>query len=153
MPKYLLAVTHSTQLRRADCVAACAKMALEYIGQPVNYDRLIHLLQIEPEIGTLASNILRLTALGVEVLYKRGKLEDIINHLANGRPCIAFVNTGELPYWDEATGHAVVVVGIDDDLVYLNDPARNAPQKVSHGDFLLAWMEADEYYATISRRP
>jgi ABC-type bacteriocin/lantibiotic exporter with double-glycine peptidase domain len=128
-------------------------MVLDYIGKPVEYDRLLALLQIEPDIGTRASNILKLTTLGVDVLYARGTLNEIRNHLFTNHPCIAFVNTGELPYWDEATGHAVVVVGIDDDNLYLNDPAFNdAPKVVSHGDFLLAWLEADEYYALLRRR-
>ena len=53
----------------------------------------------------------------------------------------------------ERTGHAVVVVGIDDEMVYLNDPAfANAPQVVSHGDLLLAWLEMEEYYAIIQQR-
>ncbi len=128
-------------------------MVLDYIGKPVNYDRLLRLLRIDSEYGTPASNASNLTELGVEVLYGRGTLEDIRGHLAADRPSIAFVNTGELPYWDEATGHAVVVVGLDDEKVYLNDPAFNsAPQIISHGDFLLAWLEADEYYAVIRRR-
>ncbi len=37
--------------------------------------------------------------------------------------------------------------------VYLNDPARpNAPIEVSHGDFDLAWLEQDEFYAALMRR-
>ncbi len=153
MPKLLLPVIHWAQPQRADCVAACAKMVLDYIGQPVNYDRLLRLLQIDPEYGTAARNIVRLSELGVDVLYARGTLGDIRGHLAANRPCIAFVNTGELLYWKERTGHAVVVVGIDDEMVYLNDPAfANAPQAASHGDFLLAWLEMEEYYAIIQQR-
>lgn len=153
MPKPLLQITHLTQARRADCVAACAKMILDYIGKPVEYDRLLALLQIEPDIGTRASNILKLIALGVDVLYTRGTLNEIHNHLLANHPCITFVNTGELPYWDEAVGHAIVVAGIDDSNVYVNDPAFNdSPKTISHGDFLLAWLEADEFYALIRRR-
>jgi hypothetical protein len=70
-------------------------MVLDYIGQPVNYDRLLRLLQIDPEYGTAARNIVRLSELGVDVLYARGTLGDIRGHLAANRPCIAFVNTGE----------------------------------------------------------
>lgn len=128
-------------------------MVLDYIKKPINYDRLLRVLRINPEYGTVASNILRLKEVGVEVLYARGTLEDIQSHLSDNRPCIAFVNTSELPYWHERGGHAVVVIGIDDDSIYLNDPSfPQAPQVVSHGDFLLAWLEADEYYAII-RKP
>ena len=67
--------------------------------------------------------------------------------------CVAACAKSELPYWHERGGHAVVVIGIDDDSIYLNDPSfPQSPQVVSHGDFLLAWLEADEYYAII-RKP
>jgi uncharacterized protein YvpB len=72
-------------------------------------------------------------------------------HLLHGEPCIVFLRTGELPYWQEDTGHAVVLVGMDEDVVYLNDPAfAQAPQRVSRGDFLLAWLEFDYDYAVIT---
>ncbi|MBI5053051.1 MAG: C39 family peptidase, partial [Chloroflexi bacterium] len=139
MPKLLLPVTHFKQAQRADCIAACAKMVLDYIEKPINYDRLLRILRVNPDYGTVASNILRLKEVGVDVLYSRGSLEDIRSHLADNRPCIAFVNTDELPYWHERGGHAVVVIGIDDDLIYLNDPSfPESPQAVLHGNFLLA---------------
>ncbi|MEK7784465.1 MAG: C39 family peptidase [Chloroflexota bacterium] len=123
MPKHSLPITHWTQARRADCLGACAKMVLDYINRPVNYDRLLHLLRIDPEYGTVARNILLLSEIGVDVFYAQGTLDDLRSHLIANRPCIAFVNTGELPYWRETTGHAVVVVGIDEEMVYLHDPA------------------------------
>jgi ABC-type bacteriocin/lantibiotic exporter with double-glycine peptidase domain len=127
-------------------------MILDYLGKPVAYDRLLDLLRIDPEIGTPASNIRNLATLGLDVLYAQGTLADILLCLESNHPCIAFVNTGELPYWNETTGHAVVVVGIDDNMIYLNDPAfTDAPKVISQGDFLLAWLEADEYYARIRR--
>ena len=55
--------------------------------------------------------------------------------------------------WNESTLHAVVVVGMDDQHVYLNDPGfPEAPVKVSHGDFGLAWLERDEFYAALMKR-
>ncbi len=49
--------------------------------------------------------------------------------------------------------HAVVVTGLDDDYIYLNDPAfTNAPIQVRRGDFDLAWLAQDEYYALLMRR-
>jgi len=67
------------------------------------------------------------------------------------QPCIAFVKTGELPYWKRSVDHAVVVAGIDDGYVYLNDPdLPTAPISVSLGDFDLAWLEHDEMYAVLT---
>lgn len=62
------------------------------------------------------------------------------------------MQTVELLYWNkEENNHAVVVVGLDDDYVYVNDPAfLNAPIQVARGDFDLAWLAKDEYYAVIT---
>ncbi len=148
----LLRVKHIQQRVRGECVAACSAMALDYIGLSASYDRLLKLLRIQPA-GTASFNIRELEKLGVTVVYKQGTLEEIYDHLTEDRPCIAFVDTGELPYWDEATSHAVVVVGLDSEDVYLNDPAYpNAPMLVSRGDFGLAWLERDEIYAAFKRR-
>ncbi len=86
-------------------------MALAYIAKPIAYDRLVQLLDIT-ELGTPAFKIKELEQLGVAVLYKQGTLAELQTHLENNRPCIAFVKTQELPYWDEETGHALLVVGL-----------------------------------------
>jgi hypothetical protein len=80
-----------------------------------------------------------------------GRLFDL---LVVNRPPIVFVKTGELPYWNgQDVEHALVVVGMDERTILLNDPAfRRAPVKVSLGDFDLAWLERDEMYAVITRR-
>jgi uncharacterized protein YvpB len=55
-------------------------------------------------------------------------------------------------YWTYATDHAVLVVGYDEQAVYINDPAfEQAPQRVSRADFELAWLEFDYRYAVIWR--
>ena len=90
------------------------------------------------------------TALGVAVLVEHGNLEILRSHLENGLPPIALVNTNELSYWDEATGHAVVVVGLEAETIYLNDPAfPDAPKKIAVDEFLLAWIDADQFYALV----
>ncbi|MCQ3977962.1 MAG: hypothetical protein DPW09_31430 [Anaerolineae bacterium] len=80
--------------------------------------------------------------------------EDLFDHLSQGWPCLAFIKTGELPYWEENVDHAVVVVGLDDQYIYLNDPAfPTAPVQVDRKEFELAWLEWDEKYAVVSPRP
>jgi uncharacterized protein YvpB len=65
--------------------------------------------------------------------------------------CIAFLNTLHLSYWNEATSHAAIVVGIDEQHVYLNDPFFDtAPQRVSRLEFELAWDDMDNTYAIIT---
>jgi ABC-type bacteriocin/lantibiotic exporter with double-glycine peptidase domain len=152
MNSIILPVNHIRQLKNGECVAACAAMILTYIGIKVNYFQLLKLLRVT-EIGTAFYHIRELEKVGVIVVYKQGTLGEVHDHLSNNRPCIAAVKTKELPYFVEDSDHAVVIVGLDEQFVYLNDPAMpNAPQQVSHGNFLLAWIERDEMYATIIKR-
>ena len=63
-------------------------------------------------------------------------------------PMLPFIKTGELSYWHEAIDHAVVVVGLDDRYIYLNDPAfATAPIQVERDEFDLAWLDWGEKYA------
>jgi len=125
-------------------------MILAFIGRPVEYERLLDLLDIDPAVGSPASHIQKLNALGVNVYYGSGTLDDLAGHLSQGRPCIAFVHTVELSYWSEATRHAVVVVGMDEHRVFIADPWFDAmPQTVSRLEFMLAWDEMEQTYAVI----
>ncbi len=149
----ILPVPHLQQRRRGECLVACAAMSLVYLGLSVKYDPLVKLLEIRPDIGTPAYNIQKLAKLGLQVIYRQGTLTELRQHIRNNTPCITFVKTAELPYWDAATDHAVLVVGFDERYVYLNDPEFDlAPLRVSQGDFGLAWLERDEYYAVVSKR-
>ncbi len=151
MTKILLPVNNIRQSRDGQCLAACAAMVLAYMNFPVTYKRLLKLLRIQ-WFGAPSFNIRFLTKLGLIVIYKQGTLAELYHHLAQNRPCIVFVKTHDLPYWDIATDHAVVVVGMDDQYIYLNDPEFNlAPIQVSHGDFDLAWFERQELYAVLRR--
>ena len=66
-------------------------------------------------------------------------------------PVIAFVQAGELSYWKHDSFHAVVVTGLVDDVVAINDPAFREPQTVSLDELMLAWSEFDYTYAIIVR--
>ncbi len=150
MLKHSLTVSHRKQSQQADCLAACAAMVLGYYDLSQPYQRLLSLLEVKP-FGAPAPNIQRLTQLGVSVVYEAGSLEELEKQIALNRPCIVFLDTGELPYWPERTSHAVVVIGMDDYDVYVNDPAfKEAPQSISWGDFDLAWLERGYYYAVIT---
>lgn len=60
--------------------------------------------------------------------------------------------TEELPYWQQmSVRHVVVVVGMDNEHVYLNDPEfTHAPIGVTIGDFDLAWLQREEYYGVLT---
>lgn len=61
-------------------------------------------------------------------------------------------NKFESVHWQVEDAHAVVLVGLTSDTVYLNDPAFDAaPQTAPLDHFLLAWSELDYEYAVITR--
>jgi len=151
MEPVILTVAHVPQESEGQCVAACASMCLAHIGLPTAYETVMNVLRTQ-SFGTPSFNVRNLEKLGVTVIYKQGSFDELYEHLSNERPCIAFVKTGNLPYWDDNLAHAVVVSGLDDDYVYLNDPVLPyAPAQVARGDFDLAWLDWDELYAVLRR--
>ena len=151
MPDNWLPVPHQTQQQSADCLAACAAMTLAYLGRSTPYDRLLELLKITPDLGAPFSNLKRLNVLNIQVEYGAGTLDVLSDLLAHGIPCIVSVNTLHLSYWAEVARHAIVVVGVTAERVYLNDPFfEMAPQSVARLEFELAWDEMDNAYAALT---
>ena len=146
----LLSVSHRQQIQQADCLAACAAMILAYLHVPVQYEYLLRLLKVRA-FGTSLFNLRNLQTLGLFVLIEEGNLADLQTHLEMGLPPIVAVSTARLSsYWTEDTDHAVIVVGIDNDFVYLHDPdLATAPQVVDIKEFESAWLDQDYWYAII----
>lgn len=102
--------------------------------------------------GTPASRVRRFSSLGYQVTYEQTTLDQLRVYLDRQVPCIVFLRTGGLPYWDEDVPHAVVLAGIESTTVYLHDPAMDSgPMLVDLEAFLLAWSEMAYYCATIER--
>jgi ABC-type bacteriocin/lantibiotic exporter with double-glycine peptidase domain len=153
VPGRLLQLPNHKQQEESDCLAAYAAMMLGAIGLTLPYTKLLSILNVAAW-GTPHRNITRLVELvpNIRVVYKQGELPDLLRAIDAGYPPVAFVWTGELPYWSLSTWHAVVVVGYDEQSVLVNDPAFEvAPQVVSRGDFDLAWIAYDAYYAFIEQ--
>lgn len=138
-----LAVPHHQQRNGADCLAACAAMLLQYHGLSADYQQLLSLLEIGP-IGAPRRNISRLAQLGIQVEYREATIHLLLDWLHAGIPCIAFVDTEELSYWDVTSNHALVVVGFETEVLLVNDPAlKFAPQRILIDEFELAWLNND----------
>lgn len=149
MPASWLKVPHFQQTTDGSCLEACACMVLAYLQHPAVESRIAQLFGGD-ELGTPSSRVVRLQQWGFRVTYGSTNLQQLQAWLAQGIPPIAFVNTQFLDYWAENTPHAVVIVGIDEEHVYLNDPAFElVPQIASLDGFLAAWIERDEVTAVI----
>ncbi len=114
------------------CGPAVAAMILEYWG--VRDARPGDGLRPGPD-GVLASVLQRyFTGQGFHAFAIEGGWADIEEHLGNGRPLIvALRETRAAPL------HYVVVAGIDETNVYLNDPARHKLTRLDRGAFASAW--------------
>lgn len=96
----LLPIEHRVQEVRTGCLAACCQMALQYIGLDYSQRRLNQLLGLTP-IGVPYSHVTRLTQLGVHVVLHAGNPAQIRQALERNLPAIAFLSTGDLPYWQD----------------------------------------------------
>lgn len=149
MPKSLLAVSRLHQRGEGDCLPTCAQMILGFLGRAASYEELYRLLGTH-SFGTPAANIRRLSSLGVVVSLAEMELDAIEAALADNLPVIAFINTADVAYWAVDTDHAVVVIGADEENVYLNDPYHaEDTQRVSRTAFLLAQLKFNNLCAVI----
>ncbi len=149
----LLPVSHLQQRKDGECLAACAAMVLPYIGVKSGYDQVVRLLDIH-EFGVPFSNLRKLERLKISVtVEQRGTLQRLDALLKQNHPCIVAVDTGELAYWqNDQPPHAVVVIGLDQAYVYVQDPGwKTGPLRVPIGDFDLAWLNQDETYAFLAK--
>ena len=146
----LLPVSHRQQIQQADCLAACAAMALAYLQIPVDYRNLLTLLNVRA-FGTSFLSLRNLEQLGLYVLAIEGEMETLERWLAYGLPPIVAVTTAQLSsYWTEDTDHAVIVIGLDEEFAYLHDPDQSSgPKLVPRLEFESAWLDQNYWCAII----
>ncbi len=151
MPKILLSVLHLQQQTESDCLAVCTQMVMNYLDVVSSYEKLISLLDTK-WFGTPFRNIKRAEQYGLSVQIEPLSLNEINSHLVNGFPVVTCVHTADLSYWSQAVDHVVVVVGLGDTHVYLNDPSLNhGPHPVPVKEFELAQLNYDNLCAVIKK--
>ncbi len=74
-------------------------------------------------------------------------------YLEQKQPVITSIDTIDLPYWNkQSLRHAVVVVGLDDTTVSINDPSfSDAPKIVERTQFDSAWLRREYIHAVIQK--
>lgn len=128
-------------------------MVLANLGIFRSQGALAKTLGLNPPFGTRHSNIQKLASARITVTYETGDLADIRRWLEQQTPVTVFVQAGDLPHWaGHQFQHAVVVVGIEAETIYLLDPALDGgPTAVDEEAFMLAWSWMDYTYATLTR--
>ena len=144
-----LNVPHLQQSEPGWCLPACVAMVTSFWQQPLLQDDIAHWLGVRG-IGVPANRIQQLARHGFKVFYGTGSLAELQTWLAQGVPSILFIRTGEFPYWQVDTPHAVVLTGLEGESAYLLDPGvETSPVTVSVGDLMLAWSHFDYTYAVL----
>jgi ABC-type bacteriocin/lantibiotic exporter with double-glycine peptidase domain len=148
-----LSVPYRQQLADGYCLPACVQIVLAYWHTEQSQEKLARKLKTVAGAGTPRFHLQWLASSGLEVVYRSGDLTDLQLALQRGIPPIVLVHTSQLPYWKEATAHAVVVAGMDGFSVFIHDPVFAQPAlAVSVGDFLLAWDELLYRYGLLRKR-
>ena len=141
---------HWQQQHEDDCLVACCKMVLDYLGITKSEAWLWHRLSSGdvtpfPTVAKLADEL----GLTVEVAYW-GSLTTFGAYIESGLPILVAVNADDPKDWPYVSNHAVVVIGFDDQHVFVHDPAQpETPLEISIASFLLAWSNRDYEYAVI----
>ena len=149
----ILPVPHQLQLADGYCLPACVQMVLSYLGIEREQADLSNQLQMVPGAGTPGDRVRLLASDTLEVFYGQGELADLEAALNRGVAPIVLLHTGELPHWALATAHAVVLLGIDEDVAVINDPGMTeAAIRVPLGDFELAWDEMANLYVLLTKK-
>lgn len=128
------------------CGPASLKILLSYYGIEKTEGELARLCRIKKGLGTDSKRIKKAAEqLGFKVRIKnKSNFKDIENWLGKGVPVIVnWFTRDRTDYSDSAVsdGHYSVVVGLDDEFIYLQDPEIGKIRKLSREDFMTVWFD------------
>jgi ABC-type bacteriocin/lantibiotic exporter with double-glycine peptidase domain len=140
----LIEKTHYRQQDKAACIPASFRMVVSHfdamLAETLSEADMIALLGTGAT-GSLLEHLPRLNALGFEAISEEWSPTELALHLRLQKtPVIVVLYAGYVEYLQSDTLHAVVVIGMDAEKVYLNDPLRNeTPIVFSIDEFNRAW--------------
>lgn len=145
----LLPVPDTRQSTIYSCGAAALQAVLMYWGVEYREDELMEMLGTDPEQGTHPESIVRVAReLGFEAELREGMtLEDLSRLVGEGVPVIVDCQAwreGDQPPWRDTweDGHYMVVIGIDSENVYFEDPsALGSRGFIPRDEFLERWHD------------
>ncbi len=124
-------LNRTRQVTEYSCGASALQSVLGYWGKDVDEAELMRLLHTTPEAGTYPEDIVSgARSLGFEAQAKENlTLDEVEQFTSDGNPMIGLAQvwrsqSGSAPSveedWDN--GHYIVVLGVDSDYVYFQDP-------------------------------
>lgn len=133
------------------CGPASLKIVTDYYGVNKSEKELAELCNLVPGLGVDDKSIANAAEkLGFKVEIKNeASFEDLENWLKKGVPVIVdWFTRGRQDYDDSevADGHYSVVIGLDDEYIYLQDPETGGERKIDREDFMKVWFDFTGYY-------
>lgn len=146
-----LSIPFHKQQAAGYCLPACVQMVLAYQQIIRSQPDLAMQLGVRSSLGTPTRSVLGLASNQLRVVYGERTESTPQKWLALSLPSVAFVQVGELSYWQgESFQHAVVVIGLEDNAVWLLDPDMDETAiAVDLDEFMLAWSGMDYLDAVI----
>ena len=152
----LIKKTHYRQQDKAACIPASLRMVIshfdETLAEALSEADLMRLLGTS-STGSLLEHLPHLSQLGFEASSEESSLTELalFLHLFQ-TPVIAVLYAGYVEYLQSDSLHAVVIVGIDEEKVYLNDPLRETrPIVLSIDQFNRAWSFWDNMMVKVRK--
>ena len=133
-------------LFKSICGPASLKMVFDYYGIDKTEEEIARLAGTTEDLGTDEEGIKKAAeSFGFKVEIKNeSSLEDIQNYLSKKTPVIVnWFSRGRIDYDDSQVpdGHYSVVVGLDDEFIYLQDPEIGKLRKIERNDFMKVWFD------------
>jgi len=147
MKKIMLDVKPFQETLNADmCGPASLKIVLEYYGINKTEDELANLCKFKKGLGVDDRGIkMAVEKLDLKAVIKNNSsFKDIEKWFKKGVPVIVdWFTRGRTDYSESsvADGHYSVVMGLDDDFIYLQDPELGAMRKIKRDDFMRVWFD------------
>ena len=125
------------------CLVISVKMVLDYHGIYRTEAEIGAVMEFDPVLGASIMNIdLLPEKWGIMTYAGEIHPEDLKREINHDKPVLVVVEAPYLPYRDASirANHTLVVVGYDDEVVYVNDALlAEAPTAIPWKDFLKAW--------------
>ena len=133
-------------LFKSMCGSASLKMVFDYYGIEKSEEEIAKLAGTTDDLGTDDQGIKKAAEeLGFKVEIKNGSsFEDIQGYLSKKTPVIVnWFTRGRIDYDDSQVpdGHYSVVVGLDTEFIYLQDPEIGKLRKIERSDFMKVWFD------------
>jgi len=133
-------------LFKSMCGPASLKIVFDYYGIEKSEEEIAKLAGTTEDLGTDEEGIKKAAeSLGLKVEIKNeSSFEDIQNYLNKKIPVIVnWFTRGRIDYDDSQVpdGHYSVVVGLDDEFIYLQDPEIGKLRKIKKNDFMKVWFD------------